>query len=62
MYQNTDDFIDLDFEQKVRQTAYQLWEADGRPDGREKDYWFQAIEREMAARQARVAPPDPAND
>ncbi len=62
MYQNTDDFVDLDFEQKVRQTAYHLWENDGRPAGREKDYWFKAIELEMAARHPGDTPPEPAND
>jgi hypothetical protein len=54
MYQDTERFIDLDFEQAVRQAAYHLWEQDGRPDGREKDYWFRALEQELAKRQ--VAP------
>lgn len=62
MYQNTDEFIDLDFEQKVRQSAYHLWEDDGRPEGREKDYWFKALEQEMTARRDGLKPPDPAND
>ncbi|RYH07572.1 MAG: DUF2934 domain-containing protein [Alphaproteobacteria bacterium] len=64
MYQDTEKFVDLDFEQKVRQTAYLLWEKDGRPFGRETDYWFQAIEQEMAARgkDAPSAPPPAAND
>jgi hypothetical protein len=50
MYQDTERFIDLDFEQRVRRAAYHLWEADGRPDGREKEYWFRALEQELAAR------------
>lgn len=50
MYENTEKFIDLDFEQKVRQTAYHLWEEDGRPFGRETDYWFQAIGLHLADR------------
>jgi len=50
MYQDTERFIDLDFEQAVRQAAYRLWEADGRQDGREKEYWFKALEQELAAR------------
>jgi hypothetical protein len=54
MYQDTDRFIDMDFEQAVRQTAYHLWERDGRQDGREKEYWFRALQQELAAREARV--------
>ena len=50
MYEDTDRFVDADFEQHVRQRAYHLWEQDGRPDGREKDYWFKALQEELAAR------------
>ena len=35
------------FEQAVRETAYFLWEQDGRPEGREKEYWFRALERTL---------------
>lgn len=28
--------------QVIRERAYALWEADGRPEGRERDYWLQA--------------------
>jgi len=48
MYHDTEVFVDLDFEQSVRQTAYHLWEHDGRPDGREKEYWFRALEQQLA--------------
>jgi hypothetical protein len=27
------------FEQSVRDTAYFMWENDGRPDGQEQEYW-----------------------
>lgn len=60
MYQDTDKFVDLDFEQNVRQAAYLLWEKDGRPFGSEKEYWFRALEAQLAAREradAGVAPP-----
>lgn len=50
MYEDTEKFVDLDFEQRVRQTAYHLWEDDGRPDGREKEYWFKALEKLLADR------------
>jgi hypothetical protein len=29
-------------EQSIRERAYELWEQDGRPDGRSIDYWLQA--------------------
>jgi hypothetical protein len=45
MYQDTEKFVDLNFEQDVRKAAYHLWEKDGRPEGREKDYWFMALEQ-----------------
>jgi hypothetical protein len=36
---------------RIRQTAYFLWEQDGRPEGRAFDYWVRAKEmlmRELA--------------
>lgn len=50
MYEDTEKFVDLDFEQHVRQAAYHLWENDGRPDGKEKEYWFKALEQLLALR------------
>jgi hypothetical protein len=50
MYENTEKFVDLNFEQKVRQTAYHLWENDGRPEGKETEYWFRAMEQLLADR------------
>ncbi|HEY8576176.1 MAG TPA: DUF2934 domain-containing protein [Devosia sp.] len=44
MYEDTEKFVDMDFEQKVRVTAYHLWENDGRPLGKETDYWFRAMQ------------------
>ena len=40
------------FEQAVRDTAYFLWEHDGRPEGREQDYWYAALEKCMLQREA----------
>ncbi|WP_423066994.1 DUF2934 domain-containing protein [Devosia sp. CN2-171] len=57
MYHDTDKFVDLDFEQSVRRVAYHLWERDGRPFGREKDYWFRALEEQLAARERTDKPP-----
>jgi Protein of unknown function (DUF2934) len=36
-----------DLYERVRRRAYELWESEGRPAGREHDHWFQA-EREVA--------------
>jgi hypothetical protein len=58
MYEDTEKFIDMDFEQSVRQAAYHLWEDDGRPDGREKDYWFRALEKLLAERGQAMTPSD----
>ncbi len=32
-----------DTESIVRERAYILWEQSGRPHGRDKDHWFQAM-------------------
>jgi len=32
--------------EQIRQRAHQLWEAAGRPEGREQEFWFEA-EREL---------------
>jgi len=31
-------------DERVRARAYELWEKDGRPEGREMDYWLKAEE------------------
>jgi len=36
-------------EQIVRDTAYAIWEAEGRPDGREGEHWRLAEERVAAS-------------
>ena len=43
-------WTDPEFEQAVRETAYSLWESDGRPEGREQEYWFKALEQRLNAR------------
>lgn len=52
---------DPKFEQAVRETAYFMWEHDGRPSGREQDYWYRALEATLRERNAdaslRHAPP-----
>ena len=39
-----------DREQKIRERAYEIWDREGRPLGREIEHWAQA-ERELAARE-----------
>jgi hypothetical protein len=61
-----DPWKDGEFEQAVRDTAYFLWEHDGRPPGREKEYWFRALEQRLRQRQydrlLRERPVDPMGD
>lgn len=38
--------IDEDIRTRIRQRAHELWEADGRPAGRELQHWLEA-EREI---------------
>ena len=33
-----------ELEQRIRERAYSLWEADGRPEGRDLEYWERARE------------------
>ena len=35
-----------DREAKIRERAYEIWERQGRPEGREQEFWDQA-EREI---------------
>jgi hypothetical protein len=59
----SDPWGDPQFEQAVRETAYFLWEQDGRPQGREQEYWYRALERTLRERNAangmRQHPADP---
>ena len=48
----SDPWSDPAFELAVRETAYFLWEQDGKPEGREQDYWFRALERSLRERNA----------
>lgn len=42
-----------DFEQRVRERAYFLWQKEGSPDGREQEFW----ERARLLMEAESAPP-----
>ena len=41
----------IDILQRIRERSYQLWEQEGRPDGRHLDHWLQA-EQELVAKNA----------
>jgi hypothetical protein len=41
---------DGDLTAAVRDTAYFLWEQDGRPEGRDDYYWHLALERHLRTR------------
>ena len=43
-----------DLEILIRQRAYEIWEADGRPHGRDKDHWTRAV-HELANGKAAAA-------
>lgn len=38
-----EEFGGQDFEEQVRQRAYQLWEEAGRPDAQSDEFWFRAL-------------------
>lgn len=40
----------VDFTAAVRDTAYFLWEQDGRPEGRDDYYWHRALEQHLRTR------------
>lgn len=40
-----------DLQARIQQRAYELWELDGRPEGRDHAHWHQA-ERELSGAQA----------
>lgn len=47
-----EEFVDAEFDRRVRETAYFLWEQAARPWGREKEFWFIALDRSLREREA----------
>lgn len=47
---------DQDLERRIAQRAYELWEAEGRPEGRADEYWHRARERIEAETQSAYPP------
>jgi hypothetical protein len=52
MVESHEPWGDDDFEHQVRVTAYYMWEHDGRPEGREQDFWYRALEQCLRRRNA----------
>ena len=44
-------------EDQIRDRAYALWEADGRPAGQDQNYWFKAATELAAAGAKSIKPP-----
>ncbi|MBS7810708.1 DUF2934 domain-containing protein [Roseococcus pinisoli] len=52
-------------EQRIRETAYRLWEEAGRPEGQEQHFWLQAeaeIRRQETQLDRALADSFPASD
>jgi hypothetical protein len=43
-----------DLDQQIRRRAYQIWEEEGRPQGRAQEHWLQAQNEVQALRAAEV--------
>jgi hypothetical protein len=48
--------VKQDLEQRIRECAYLMWEMEGRPEGREDEYWHRARERIEAETQSAYPP------
>ena len=48
--------VRLQMEDQVRRRAYEVWEADGRPEGQDQQYWFKALAERAAAAAAIIKP------
>ncbi|UCI28178.1 DUF2934 domain-containing protein [Mesorhizobium sp. B2-8-5] len=34
----------MDGEERIRQRAHEIWEREGRPEGRQQEHWDQAVQ------------------
>lgn len=37
----------MDREERIRRRAHEIWEREGRPEGREREHWDQAVQASM---------------
>ncbi|MEW6630025.1 MAG: DUF2934 domain-containing protein [Pseudomonadota bacterium] len=52
----------MDREERIKQRAHEIWEREGRPDGRQQEHWDQAVQEiETEGSEAERGPvtPDP---
>ena len=50
--------IDTEFERRVRERAYRLWQESGTPEGRSDEFWHEARRLEEALRGGASGAPD----
>jgi hypothetical protein len=48
---------DADLQERIRRRAYQLWEQEGRPEGRADEHWRRADAELAGANTSGTAPP-----
>jgi hypothetical protein len=48
---------ETDREKAVRETAYFIWEREGRPNGLAQDHWHRAVREQSAHRRRPAEPP-----
>jgi hypothetical protein len=48
--------LEQDLEQRIQERAYLMWEMEGKPEGREDEYWHRARERIEAETQSAYPP------
>ncbi|MDB5473212.1 MAG: hypothetical protein JWP99_515, partial [Devosia sp.] len=44
-------------EDQIKERAYELWEADGRPQGQDQNYWFKAVADLASSAAKTIKPP-----
>lgn len=53
--------MDQDHQERIRQRAHEIWEREGRPEGRDSDHWSQA-EQELRTETGGEQPADPGDE
>lgn len=48
----------MNIEERIRQRAYEIWDAEGRPEGQEAEHWLRARDEIEPYEQEGDAPPD----
>jgi hypothetical protein len=45
-----------DVDQRIRETAFRLWQEAGSPEGRHEEFWYRAREIELSGKQSTSCP------